>query len=294
MTIAPATRAQLAVGTTTVTYIPDGHGNFSAAFAFPQANWSDYPAYVDADGRVTLSFGSFLIRSADDLVLVDLGLGAVDLELPEIGHVRGGALLDNLAAEGVAPADIDTVVYTHLHSDHVGWTSDTAPDPFAKAARPGSPVLTFPNARYRAAREEWSYWSGNEISLGPDRYSVLEPLAGAIDFVADGDAVAPGVTVRSMPGHTPGHLAVTVTDPAGTPHSGTIVIAGDCLHSPVQLAAPDLRFPSDVDPEQAQVTRTALLRQTGAVIAAGHFPGHVFGRVAGTGTDLNWVPVHKL
>lgn len=205
MTTTPAGRAQLAVGATTVTYIPDGHGSFSTSFAFPQSDWQDYPAYVDADGRVTLSFGAFLIRSGDDVVLVDLGVGAVDLERPGIGHVRGGALVRNLAAEGVAPADIDTVVYTHLHFDHVGWTSDTPTDPFMTQARSGSPVLTFPNARYRAAREEWSYWSGNGVFGGPDPYAVLKPLAGSIDFVANGDTIAPGVTVRATPGHTPGH-----------------------------------------------------------------------------------------
>jgi glyoxylase-like metal-dependent hydrolase (beta-lactamase superfamily II) len=280
------------VGATTVTYIPDGHGSFSTSFAFPQADWQDFAAYVDADGRITLSFGAFLIRSGDDAVLVDLGVGAVDLELPGIGHVRGGALVRNLAAEGVAPADIGTVVYTHLHSDHVGWTSDVAPDPFMTQARPGSPVLTFPNARYRVAGKEWSYWSGNDLFGGPDPYAVLKPLADSIDFVADGDTIAPGVTVRAMPGHTPGHLAIAVADPAGT-DSVTIVIAGDCLHSPIQLAAPGLRFASDVDPGQAEITRAALLRQTSAVIAAGHFPGHVFGRADRSGGRVNWVPVHN-
>jgi glyoxylase-like metal-dependent hydrolase (beta-lactamase superfamily II) len=294
MTTTPAGRAQLSVGATTVTYIPDGHGNFSTSFVFPQAGWQDYAAYVDADSRITLSFGSFLIRSGDDVVLVDLGVGAADLELAGIGHMRGGALLRNLAAEGVAPADIGTVVYTHLHSDHVGWTSDATPDPFLTQERTGFPVLTFPNARYRVARKEWSYWSsGNEVFGGPDPYAVLKPLADSIDFVADGDAIAPGVTVRAMPGHTPGHLAIVIADPTAA-HAGMIVIAGDCLHSPVQLAARDLRFASDVDPGQAEITRAALLSDASAVIAAGHFPGHVFGRADRSGGHLSWVPVHKL
>lgn len=294
MTTTPAVRAQLAVGSTMVTYIPDGHGNFSSLFAFPQADWADHPTYLDADGRVTLSFGAFLIRSGDDVVLVDLGVGAVDLEVQGIGHVRGGTLLDSLAAEGVAPADIDHVVYTHLHPDHVGWTSDIAGSPFATPTGTESPTLTFPHARYRVTKEEWAYWWDNEIPLGPDRHTVLEPLSRIIDFIADGDTIAPGVTVRSTPGHTPGHIAVEIKDPLAAPDSASIVIAGDCLHSPIQLAAPDLRFPSDVDPEQAQITRTALLGQTGAVIAAGHFPGHVFGRVTQTQGDLTWSPVHRL
>ncbi|MEU9285518.1 MBL fold metallo-hydrolase [Streptomyces sp. NPDC048275] len=95
-------------------------------------DWTTRPGYLE-DGQLILSFGSFLIRAGGRRILVDLAVGKVDVDLPGVARLKGGSLLQNLAAEGLSTDGIDTVVYTHLHLDHVGWTSDVAPLPNAPA-----------------------------------------------------------------------------------------------------------------------------------------------------------------
>ena len=105
----PAPRSQVSVGTTTVTYLPDGEVHLDPAVLFPASapdGWSVSP-YLDADGRLPISVGSFLIRTEAHRILVDLGLGAVDLEVPNLASFAGGKLLDSLADEGLQPTDID-------------------------------------------------------------------------------------------------------------------------------------------------------------------------------------------
>jgi glyoxylase-like metal-dependent hydrolase (beta-lactamase superfamily II) len=235
---APAPRSRLTLGATTITYLPDGFSALDPEVMFPGADWSAHPGHL-RDGRLVLSFGSFLIRTAGHNILVDLGAGQADADLPGVGHTEGGLLLDSLAGEGLSPDDIDTVVYTHLHRDHVGWTTDVSPF----ASTPRTPTgLTFGRARHLLSEAEWRHWSRPSATGGPHPELILKPLADELD----GDAIAPGVGVASLPGHTPGHIGVTVRDPAGdAPESA--VIAGDALHSPAQVGAPGLTFATDAD-----------------------------------------------
>ncbi|MFD4508471.1 MBL fold metallo-hydrolase [Streptomyces sp. NPDC058457] len=285
----PAKRSRITVGDTTITYLPDGFGAHNPDTLFPGVDWTTRPGHLE-DGQLVLTFGSFLIQAGDRRILVDLATGKIDVDVPGIARLEGGELLRNLAAEGLSAADIDTVVYTHLHLDHVGWTSDVAPLPGAPAA--AAPTgLTFAGARHLMSEAEWQYWTTREAELGgPDPEAVLKPLQGVVEFVGGGDLLAPGVTVEATPGHTPGHLAVVVRDPSGR---GTeeVWIVGDVLHSPAQVADPDLAFASDVAPDQAREVRDRLLGRPDTVIAAGHFMDDVFGRVTRAGATRVWTPV---
>src|SRR5256714_11549258 len=132
------------------------------AVSFPAsepADWARHADCLDAEGRLVMSFGAFLIRTGAHRILVDLGMGPVDLAIPDVGRVRGGDLLSSLTQEGLGPADIDTVVFTHLHPDHVGWTG-RAVQPGDDDAGPGAVGLTFGNARHLAGAAEWHYWHG--------------------------------------------------------------------------------------------------------------------------------------
>ncbi|RKN03822.1 MBL fold metallo-hydrolase [Streptomyces radicis] len=285
----PAHRAHVRVGSTIVTYLPDGHGIHPAAATFPDADWTAYPDQLDDEGRLTLSFGAFLLEAGERRILVDLGVGAVDVELPGGGGAVGGALLKNLAEVGLSADDIDTVVFTHLHLDHVGWTTDVPPHPVDPAER--APAgLTFRNARHRVAEAEWAYWTRTGGWGAPDRRVVLEPLSGVVEFLRDGETIAPGITVHATPGHTPGHLAVAVADP-DRPEAERVLIVGDILHSAVQVAEPDWSFATDVDPGRALAVRRDVLATPDAVLAAGHVTGHVFGRVERTASGTVWAPV---
>jgi glyoxylase-like metal-dependent hydrolase (beta-lactamase superfamily II) len=153
-----ASRSSVRLGQTTVTYLPDGIGPHEPDSLYRGVDWDHHRGYLRG-GRLMLSIGSFLIRTGKRKILVDLGVGNVDLELPGVAHLEGGALLKSLASEGLSPREIDTVVYTHLHCEHVGWTSGIAPDPNEPAKR--SPAgLTFPRARHLVAATEWPTGQG--------------------------------------------------------------------------------------------------------------------------------------
>src|SRR2546430_11091180 len=97
-------------------------------------------------------------RSRTPRILVDLAMGPVDFAIPGLGRVRGGDLLSSLAEEGLTPSDIDTVVFTHLHPDHVGWTTGGAGDPTGAAAGPVGAGLTFARARHLVGGQEGAAW----------------------------------------------------------------------------------------------------------------------------------------
>jgi glyoxylase-like metal-dependent hydrolase (beta-lactamase superfamily II) len=247
----------------TVTFLPDGEVRAAPTALFPTttaADWLAHPELLDEDGRLVFAVGAYLVQSPGFVALIDLGLGPVDMQTATGATYTGGALLANLAAGGILPGDVDLVVYTHLHRDHVGWT--TTPTPSGRA-------ITFANARHVTTGAEWQHWQDHPAPVGPAADAVTEPLAGRIELCADGAEIAPGVRALATPGHTPGHLSITVDTGSRDP----LVIAGDVLHSPAQLAHPDWCFGSDAAPELAARSRQRLL---GAfprrVLRCGHFP----------------------
>jgi glyoxylase-like metal-dependent hydrolase (beta-lactamase superfamily II) len=279
--VQPAARAQVRLGDTTVTYLPDGYGRVNPAAAFPSSadgGWATHAEFLDPDGWLPVSIGSFLIRTPDRAILVDLGLGAVDFTVTGLAAFKAGSLLDALAAEGLRPAQIDTVVFTHLHHDHVGWTSEIAPTPDTLGDRQAD-GLTFPNARHLVAEPEWKHWAGSREVIGPDPLAVQTLLAGRLEFVSDGEELAPGVQILSTPGHTPGHQSLVVTYPDDDLR---MIILGDVMHCQVQVTESSWGFVFDTDTEQAHLTREKLLHELEdehTLLAAGHFTGNVFGRV---------------
>jgi glyoxylase-like metal-dependent hydrolase (beta-lactamase superfamily II) len=211
---------------------------------FPEATAHDW-AGLDTTEWV-LHFHCYLLRDRGGrTVLVDTGIGGVDSPAATWAPVPG-RLLDELAAVGTAPGDVDVVVLTHLHSDHAGGAT-------------AGGVPAFPNARHVLQRAEVD-WASEAI-----RDYVLRPLGERVQQV-DGDAeVLPGIRVRHTPGHTPGHQVVRV---------GDLVLTGDLVLHPVQLVNPAVTYRYDEDTERAAATRIALLdelRATGGTIGTAHF-----------------------
>ncbi|NUP77410.1 MAG: MBL fold metallo-hydrolase [Nonomuraea sp.] len=205
-----------------------------------------FPGSASEGDPWVLHFHCYLLRDgAGRLTLVDTGIGGTD-SLAATWAPVPGVLLDELAAAGATPADIDTVVLTHLHSDHASG-----------AVADGEPV--FRNARYVLQRAEADWASGATL----DR--LLTPLKGQLQIVEGQAEVAPGIHVQHTPGHTPGHQIARV---------GDLAITGDLVLHPLQLADPAIRYAHDDDQETAARTRAEVLgalRAERAMIATAHF-----------------------
>lgn len=227
------------------------------------------------DGSLALSVQTFALRIGALRVLVDTGVGNGKQRANPAWSNLDTPFLARLSAADFAPEDVDVVVTTHLHTDHVGW--NTRWDGSAW-------IPTFPNAAYLVARDEYDWWTGQDLDAGRRQLFAdsVDPIRARgqlrlFDVPPDGLEVAPGLAVVSMPGHTPGHLTVRVT--SGT---ATAVISGDCLHHPLQLARPELNSSADVDPTQAVRSRRALLDEladTGGLLLGTHFPPPAAGTV---------------
>ncbi|GAB3681310.1 MBL fold metallo-hydrolase [Saccharopolyspora tripterygii] len=276
-----APRETLNLGEIQVTYLPDGEASVSASALFPastQELWDAHRDLFDADDRLLMTLGSFLIRTGGRTILVDLGFGDHTVAFPAAdGEFRSGRLLTSLREEGLTPQDVDTVFYTHMHIDHVGWTAQDG-------------ALTFNRARHLVGEGELEYWRSPDNPLdavGPDPENVLAPLTERVDSVADGTTIAPGVTVVATPGHTPGHCSLVLS--SGQERA---LLLGDAIHCPAQLTENEVSLAFDTDPVLAARTRDRIFAEIEgdprAIAAQGHFTGSVFGWILRGQSRRTW------
>lgn len=260
------------------------------AFARECADWLDGRLVDAASGRLLMSLHAYVIRTAHHTVLVDTCVGN-HKHRPQTPpwHLRDGPFLADLAAMGVAPEEVDFVLCTHLHVDHVGWNT---------RLEGGRWVPTFPNARYLFDRVEYAHWEcAEELPEGSgntrrDAFedSVLPVVASGQALLVDGDhAIDDNLVLEPSPGHTPGHVFLNLETP-----QGSAVFTGDCLHHPVQIAIPDLNSRFCVDPVQAAATRRGVVERvadTATLMLGAHFPTPVAGRVVSNGDrwKLRWI-----
>lgn len=270
--------ASVSIGRVTVLPVQDTPISGSRSYMFPQIGeeqWEPWRCYFNPRGNLRMNIGTFVVRSEGKTVLVDTGLG----DKPREGYPRGN-LLANLAAAGVRPEDVDLVVITHLHIDHVGWNTVRRDDAW---------VPTFPRARYLITRAEWDYFSQPErtASLEYMRDSVL-PLEGTgqLDLVDQEHRVTGELTLVPAPGHTPAHVCVAIISGAER-----AVIIGDLAHHPVQLTETTWSTVMDLDPKMAADTRARMverMEREDAVVVGGHFPLPGIGRLVRLGERRLW------
>lgn len=236
------------------------------------------PAALDAEDRVVLCFQSYIVRTPHHVVLVDSCIGN-DKERPTrpIWHRKTDrAWMDGLASLGLGVEDIDVVMCTHLHADHVGW--NTRPEN-------GRWVPTFPRARYLFSRKELDYWQARHATAPIEAIadSVLPVVAaGRCDLVASDHVLDDHVRLMPTPGHTPDHFAVSLGQGKGDRWRRAAAITGDLIHSPLQARYPELVMTADTDAAQAVRTRRAFLEgmcDTDAVCCFAHFPSPSRGRI---------------
>jgi glyoxylase-like metal-dependent hydrolase (beta-lactamase superfamily II) len=228
-------------------------------------DWAPHRSLLADDGMLELALGGFLVHAADRIVLVDTGIGEL-----QRGPLRGGDFLASLAEAGVEPADVTDVVLTHLHFDHVGWTT-----------RRGEVV--FPSATYRCDRRDWEHFVGPD----PGATKKLSPLTDRLETWDASGPLLPGVDTLSAPGHTPGSTIIVLS--SGTSRA---MLLGDVVHCPVELVDDEWAGMGDVDPKLAARTRIALAREiegTNVPVAAAHFAGLQFGRLLQGEGRRRWV-----
>ncbi len=270
----------LKVGNVEITSILDASASAGAGMIFPSVareKWEPWGEYAKGpDLTLALSMTSFLVRSGGKTILVDTGMGAKDRP-----YFPQGRLPDALAEAGVRPDDVDLVVVTHIHVDHVG----------GHTARQGDAwVPAFPKSKHIFARKEWEYWTQPEVANNPAYPFVLDcvlPLEGKadIDLVPGDYKVTDEITMLPTPGHTPAHSSFMISS-----GGESAIILGDVAHFPVQVTEGWSGI-FDVDPVKAAETRSALmdrLADEGHLLVAGHFPFPGFGRVVRVDGKRYW------
>jgi len=266
------------VGDITVTPVHDGCFLVPPTAFFPStsaADWAPHQAFLNDDGRLPLDLGGFLVRTGDRVILVDCGAGR--RTEPENGH-----LLTSLRALGVSAADVTDLVFTHLHFDHVGWATDNG-------------AVVFENATYRCDSRDWVHFCGPDadeslsqaIFKSMTAVERLGPVASRFEMWSGDASLAPGLDVRSAPGHTPGSNVIVLSS-----GGSRALLLGDVAHCPVELLDSEWAALGDVDPALARVTREAWAREmegTGVAASAAHFPGMRFGRLLPGDGARHWV-----
>ncbi|MEV4145117.1 MBL fold metallo-hydrolase [Amycolatopsis sp. NPDC049691] len=251
----------------------------------PAALWRDNADWLapghwnaETDGYVG-AVQTWVLRSEGRVVLVDTGVGN-DRQRPQIplfDHLAT-PFLDRLAEAGVRPEDVDVVVNTHIHYDHVGWNT---------LLRNGDWVPTFPNATYVIPRADRTYFDPRNAHRRPAPRTAHEQLRREGSLLVYADSIAPvlgkavlwegthridrNLTLEPAPGHTPGSSVLRLVS-----GNDRAVFVGDLLHSPVQILEPQHSSCFCEDPAQAAATRLSVLERAAddhELVIPAHFGG---------------------
>lgn len=274
------------IGTFEINRISEYEGPFFAASEF----FPDFdPAVVEehADllgpsllepgtGKLMFSFHSFVVRTGRHTILIDACLGN-DKERPtrpQFHRMRSPFIAD-LARIGVKPEEIDYVMCTHLHWDHVGWNTKL---------QDGKWVPTFPNAKYVMAKREYDHWQDFHASGADSAHALafedsIMPVVktGQALLVGDNYALDDGLWFESFPGHTPGNVVIHAR--SGGERG---VFIGDVLHHPLQCLKPEWSTLACTDPDLSRVSRTRLIEEHAdgdSLILPAHFPEPTTGHI---------------
>jgi glyoxylase-like metal-dependent hydrolase (beta-lactamase superfamily II) len=247
--------------------------------------WMREASAIDAAGVLILCFQSYIVKTPHHTILVDSCIGN---DKPRPLRPKWDMKTDNtymraLATAGFSVDDIDYVMCTHLHVDHVGWNTRLQDDRW---------VPTFPNARYVFAKGEFDYWTEQHgrTPVPPFADSVL-PIVEAkrAEIVRNDFEIGDHARILPTPGHTPGHVAFTFGR-----GKDTAVVSGDLMHTPLQARYPELSAKFDVDQAQAAVTRRNFLERycdTDTLCCTAHFPTPSTGRIRRWGDGFSCKPV---
>jgi glyoxylase-like metal-dependent hydrolase (beta-lactamase superfamily II) len=273
------------VGNFACTVFLDGMVPYPPAMFFTNLRKEEYDPLLRQRGQgseeIETPYTCLFINTGRERVLVDTGAGNFS---PTAGN-----LLPQLRAEGIEPGEIDAVVLSHGHPDHIGGNLN----------QDGKP--TFPNARYVLFKEEWDFWMSNP-SLGElpvdarfkeamlaSAQKNLPPIQGQLDLLQQETEIHRGVSAIAAFGHTPGHMALEISS-AGQ----QLIFVADAIIDPIDIEYPQARAVIDHQPEKMVSTRVRLLRKAAegkALLLASHFPFPGLGHVVPIGAGWQWQPI---
>ena len=276
---------RLKVGDLEVTALFDGHGVFDAHWLNgTKATMDGVLEALREDPRLLdVSDEGFLVNTGKQRILVDAGAGTW------WGGGALGRLEGSLRSAGYTPEEIDIVLITHLHSDHVGGLT----------TQDGTRV--FPNADVYFAKAESDFWLSPEIAAKAPKdaqpffqsaQAIAAPYikAGKWHAFSGSEPIIEGMQLVPLPGHTPGHTAYEFSS-----KGQKVLFWGDTIHAQrVQLQHPEVTAVFDIDQNAAAATRLQLLPKLAredVLIAGPHMPFPALGRVRKDGTGYSWVPV---
>ena len=223
-----------------------------------------------------------LLKTDKHTILIDTGLGVG-------GKPDAGKLVQNLQAEGISCKDIDMVIISHGHGDHISGITDN------------TVRIAFPNARFIMCKQEWEFWTSDpdlkqfkveeEIRQMFCRtvQEYLVPIKSRLDLIDNETRIIPGIECIKVPGHTPGSIAVLISS-----NSEKLLYTGDLFHHPLQLSEPNLPDVFDFESEQASRTRIEVLSKLikpDILVSASHFPFPGLGHIVKKDNAWLWLPI---
>ena len=260
----------LRIGNVEIMALIDAEAKAPCSMLFPAVTpeqWSAHSEYLVDDCRnMQMTIPTFVVRSGGKTIVIDTGIGAKNRTA-----FPNGRLPDALAEAGVRPEDVDVVMATHIHIDHVGWHTVAQGDGF---------VPLFPNATHVFHRPEYEFFTQDpQASKLPWVPDCILPLEGKVEIsLVDGEHhLTDDLTLMPTPGHTPGHVAF-----AFGRGRDDAVFSGDLMHSPLQARYPELSAKFDVDQAQAATTRRGFLERycdTDTLCCTAHFPSPSAGKI---------------
>ena len=241
------------------------------------------PHFANEEGKLIMSIHALVIETPSQKMIVDTCIGNdkqrniptwTNLQLP---------FLEDLQEAGYDRLEIDTVMCTHLHVDHVGWNTMLVDDEW---------LPTFPNARYLIGREEYEYWDvadPGELNGGVMDDSVRPVFeAGLVDLVEMDHQVCDDIRFEPTTGHTPGHVSVHIES-----EGEEALITGDCIHHPCQIEKIDWASSADYDQGASTATRRQLMKKYAdkdILIIGTHFATPTAGHLKSNGKSY-WLDI---
>ncbi|MDR8390810.1 MBL fold metallo-hydrolase [Aliifodinibius sp. S!AR15-10] len=240
--------------------------------------------------QIATPYTCLFVNAGRHKVIIDTGAGnlgkAAEEIFPGLDHSTTftGYLIQSMEAAGIDPADIDTVIFTHAHPDHIGGTLDGD----------GNPVFT--NASYFIANSEWMFWTSDNAVEQTDPVFVdfarqnLHPVQDRLNLIEDGAEIVPGIQAIATPGHTPGHIALSISS-----NGHSLLHAADIVLYPLHLEHPDWLPAFDMSPKEAAISKRRIFDRAAEekiLVFAHHFPPFPnLGYVVKNRSGWQWQPI---